>query len=151
MADPDSAQTHHRVAGRERTVGIAAFAMIGSTDLEIARGYRGRRPDLGDAAPVEAYRALAQPKHRLNVMRDQHDGLTAAADLLDALDALFLKLGVAHGKDFVDEQDLRLDVGGDRERQPHVHPARVMFHWFVEMSLHAGEGDYGVELACDFG
>jgi hypothetical protein len=36
--------------------------------------------------------------------------------------ALGLELGVAHGQDLVDHQDVGLQVGGDGERQTQVHP-----------------------------
>ena len=54
---------------------------------------------------------------------------------------------VADGEHLVDEQDLRLEVRGDREREPHVHPARVALHRRVEEPLDLGELDDLVELA----
>ena len=42
-----------------------------------------------------------------------------------------------------------LEVGGDREGQPHVHPAGVALHRRVEELLDLGEGDDLVELAVD--
>ena len=52
-------------------------------------------------------------------------------------EALALELGVADGQDLVDDQDLRLQVRGDGERQPHLHPAAVALHRRVEELLHA--------------
>ena len=38
-----------------------------------------------------------------------------------------------------------------RERQPHVHAARIVLHRRIEEPLHLGEGDDFVELAVDLG
>ena len=40
-------------------------------------------------------------------------------------EALLLKGAVADGEHFVDDQDLRLEVRGDGEGQPHIHAAGV--------------------------
>ena len=70
-----------------------------------------------------------------------------AAEVLHPAEALLLELGVADGEHLVDEQDLRLEVRGDREREPHVHPARVALHGRVDELLDLGELDDLVELA----
>ena len=62
-------------------------------------------------------------------------------------EARLLELGVADREHLVDDEDFRLDVGRDREGQPHVHPAAVPLHRRVEELLHLGEGDDLVELA----
>ena len=64
-----------------------------------------------------------------------------AAELLHAAEAPPLELGVADREHLVDEQDLRLEMGGDRERQPHVHAARVALHRRVDELLDPGELD----------
>ena len=60
-------------------------------------------------------------------------------------EALPLELGVADRQHLVDEQDLRLEVGGDREGEPHVHPARVALDRRVDELLDLGELDDLVE------
>ena len=64
-------------------------------------------------------------------------------------EALLLERGVADGEHFVDEQDLGLEMRGDRERQPQVHAARVALDRRVEEPLDLREGDDLVELALD--
>ena len=44
-------------------------------------------------------------------------------DVAHLAQALLLKRGVADRQHLVDDQDLRLQVRGDGERQPHVHAA----------------------------
>ena len=56
---------------------------------------------------------------------------------------------VADRQHLVDDQDLRLQVGGHRERQPHVHAAGVALHRRVEELLDLGERDDLVELPVD--
>ena len=68
-----------------------------------------------------------------------------------APEALPLELGVADGEDLVDDQDLGLEVRGDREREPHVHAAGVALDRRVEELLDAGEVDDCVESCGDLG
>ena len=70
-------------------------------------------------------------------------------ELLHPPEAALLELGVADGEHLVHEQDLRLEVGGDREREPHVHPARVPLDRRVDERRHAGEVDDVGQLARD--
>ena len=69
--------------------------------------------------------------------------------LLHLAQALALKLGVADRQHLVDDQDLRLQVRGHRERQPHVHAARVALDRRVDEPLDPGELDDLVELRLD--
>ena len=60
-----------------------------------------------------------------------------------------LELRVADGEHLVDEQDLRLEVGRDGEREPDVHAARVALDRCVDEPLDAGELDDVVEAPLD--
>ena len=53
--------------------------------------------------------------------------------------ALSLKRRVADPEGLVDQQDLGIDLGGDAERQPHVHPAGVVLQREVGELAQAGE------------
>ena len=53
-------------------------------------------------------------------------------ELLHPAQALLLELRVADREHLVHEQDLRLEVRRHRERQPHVHAARVALHGGVQ-------------------
>ena len=68
------------------------------------------------------------------------------AEVLHPPEAALLELGVADREHLVDEQDLRLEVRGDGEREPHVHAARVALDRRVDELLDAGELDDLVEL-----
>ena len=71
------------------------------------------------------------------------------AELLHAPETAALELRVADREHLVDEQDLRLEVRRDREREPHVHPARVALDGRVDELLDAGELDDVVEALLD--
>ena len=74
-------------------------------------------------------------------MRDEHDRAPGSTQVLHATEAALLELRVADGEHLVDEEDLRLEVRGHREREPHGHPARVALDRRVEEPLDAGEFD----------
>ena len=57
--------------------------------------------------------------------RDEHDRAPAARDVVHLAEALALELGVADGEHLVDEQDVGVEVRGDREGEAHVHAAGV--------------------------
>ena len=61
--------------------------------------------------------------------------------------ALFLEGGIAHRQHFVDQQDLRLQVGGDGKGQAHLHPGAVMLEGGIDELLDLGKGHDFVELA----
>ena len=67
----------------------------------------------------------------------------------EALVAPALELLVADGQHLVDEQDVGVDVDGDREAEPHVHARRVVLHRGVDEPLEAGELDDVVEAAVE--
>ena len=69
------------------------------------------------------------------------------AEVLHAAEAAPLELRVADREHLVDEQDLGLEVRGDREREPHVHAARVALHRRVDELLDPGELDDLVEAS----
>ena len=60
-----------------------------------------------------------------------------------------MKRGVPDGENFVNDEDLRLEMGGNGERQPHRHPAGIAFDRRVEEGLDFGERNDLVELPQD--
>ena len=73
----------------------------------------------------------------------------AEADVLHLAEALALKLRVAHRQHLIDDQDLGVQVRGDREGQPHIHAGGITLHRRIEELLHARKIDDRVELAGD--
>ena len=66
------------------------------------------------------------------------------------MQAARLELCVSDRQHFVNEQDVRLEVGSDGEAEPHVHAGRVPLHRRIDEPLNAGELDDAFELAGDF-
>ena len=121
----------------------------GADHVEVARDDVSGRPLLDDAALVEQVRALADALHGDEVVADEDHGAALAGDGVHLGEALALELGVAHGEDLVDEQDVGLQVRADREREAHEHAARVALDRRVDEALDAREGDDLVELRGD--
>ena len=82
-------------------------------------------------------------------MRDEDDRAAALLELEDLAEALALEGLVADGEDLVEEQDVGVEVRGDREAEPHVHPRRVGAHRPVDRVLELGERDDLVEALAD--
>ena len=104
-----------------------------------------------DAALLEQDCPVAERPDRRHVVADEEDGTSLARDLAHLPQALRLELGVADREHLVDDEDVGVEVSGHREREPHVHPARVALHRRVDELLDAGEVDDLVELGGDLG
>ena len=61
------------------------------------------------------------------------------------VETALLELRVANREHFVDEQDRRFQEHGDREAEPHLHPARVELDLPVDRDVEFGELDDRVE------
>ena len=137
------------VAFLKSPIGRVFFDFYGEnlfrTDMGIERAALGR----SSATPVPSARASAgtQGGHGRHVVADEEHGPPRPATLAHLAEALLLERRVADREHLVDEQDLRLEMRGDRERQAHVHAARVALHRGVEERLDLGERDDLVELA----
>ena len=87
---------------------------------------------------------------RTDVVTDKDDSPTLVCDGSHLPEALFLERRIADRQHLVHEENLRLQVCGDGEGQPHVHPAREALDRCVDELLHLGERDDLVELSSDF-
>src|SRR5262249_24056533 len=81
------------------------------------------------------------------IVAHEHDRPTLLRDLAHLPEALLLEHRIADGEDLVDKQDFLFEMRRHRERQPHIHPARVPLDGRVEELLDLGEGDDLVELS----
>ena len=100
-----------------------------------------RRPVELDPALAQEDRALAEPLDGGGVVRDEDDRAAALLELEDLAEALPLELLVADREDLVEEEHVDLQVGGDREAEPHVHARGVRAHGQVDEALELREGD----------
>ena len=84
-------------------------------------------------------------------MAYKQDRPTFTRHLAHLPQAFLLKASVSHCQYLVHQQNLRLQVRGHGESQPHAHAAGVALHRRIDELLHAGEVHDLVELAVDFG
>ena len=80
-------------------------------------------------------------------MGDEQDRPALPLELGDLVQALARERLVADREHLVDEQDVRVDVHGDREAEPDVHARRVVLDRVVDELLELGELDDRVEQA----
>ena len=84
-------------------------------------------------------------------MRNKQNRFAQLLQFLYAPQATMLEDRVANRQRFINQQDLRLDGGGDSERQPHVHAAGVCFDRLIKKRPDFGEafdpGKKSVDLA----
>ena len=155
---------HERGSRRHRGHRTSAVIdQLGLDDFDRTPATDGRGPDgrphvlLDDVAagaqrahvPVEIQRAFAQAGDRLQVVRDEEDRDPLFLELQHPLDAALLKPHVADAEHLVDQEDVGLEVRGDREPETRVHPRRVALHRRVDELRQAGELDDLVELPRD--
>ena len=141
IAKPDE------VVARGVVLGPALTGPRSVSRLEVVRDQLRAEAVLDDEPLLEPDRAIAELCDRLHVVRYEQHRPARRAELLHPAEAAPLELGVADREHLVDEEDLRLEMRGDREREPDVHAARVALHRRVDEPLDPGELDDVVE-AC---
>ena len=124
-----------RAIHRIERLGVVPRGGVGSGTVEL------------DAAVVKNDAARAECIDGGHVVGDQDDGATSTGDVAHLAKALFLKVDVANGQNFVNKEDFGLEVGCNRERQPHVHPGRIVLYGCVDEFLELGEGYDFLKLA----
>src|SRR5688572_16635938 len=82
-------------------------------------------------------------------MSDQEYCSPTLDDLAHLRETLQLKFGVANRQHFINNQYLRIEMGGYRKRQTHIHAARISLDRRFEKSFDAGERDYFVKSGGD--
>ena len=82
---------------------------------------------------------------RGHVVGDEDDRAPLGVQPGEGVEALALEGGVADREHLVDQQDLGVDVGHQREPQPHQHPRRVVLELHLGELLELGELDHLVE------
>ena len=84
-------------------------------------------------------------------MADEEHGAALLGDVSHLAEALPLEIGIADREDLVDEEDLRLEMRGDGERESEVHPARVALDRSIDELFDLRKGDDLVEFPADLG
>jgi hypothetical protein len=130
---PPIARSHSLVlfeAGRYRR-GSVVLKRLGEGDRvadrpAVVQLRHGRRvPVAHETAFVDPDRAAAVVPDLREGVRDEEDRLSRLAEVFDPRTALHLKALVPDRERLVDEQNVGLDVGGDRERETGRHAGRI--------------------------
>ena len=78
---------------------------------------------------------VADPADEIGRVRDEQDRAPFALEALHPLETLALERLVTDREHLVDEEDVGIDVHGDREPEPDVHTRRVVPHLHVDELL----------------
>src|SRR6266404_2967211 len=94
---------------------------------------------------------MAEAANLVELMGDEDDGATGAGDVAHFTEAFLLEIDVADGEDFIDEENFRLEMGGDSKGEADVHAGGVVLDGRVDEFFEFGEGHDFIEFAGDFG
>src|SRR3954469_8550590 len=83
-------------------------------------------------------------------MTDEQHGSPRPCHLVDPGEALVLESAVPDREYLVEQEDLGIEMSGDREREPDVHPGRIPLDGDVDEVADPGEVDDLVELPLGF-
>jgi hypothetical protein len=104
-----------------------------------------------DVAVIDPHDTMAKAANLIELMADEDDGATGAGDVAHLAETFFLEIDVADGKDFIDEENFRFEVGGDGEGEADVHAAGIVFNGSIDEFFEPCKGDDFIEFAGDFG
>src|SRR6266853_5909287 len=101
-------------------------------------------------ARVNPNPAAGEAANLIELMRDEDDCASCAGDIAHLAEAFFLEIYVTDGQDFIDEENLRLEVSSDSESQADVHASGVVLNGGVNKLFEFGKRYDFIELAFDF-
>jgi len=70
-------------------------------------------------------------------MRHKDYGAAAFPQFRDAVETLCLKRNITNGKNLVEQHDVGIQMGRDREAQANIHSRRIALHWNVNVFLYS--------------
>src|SRR4051812_12289082 len=104
-----------------------------------------RRDDFGrwtagaNLATLDPYRALAKLLHLVEVVGNEEHRRAAFAELANAFLTLLFKRGVTDAEDLIEQDDIRVNRGCDRECETRDHACRIRPKRRVERRSQSGE------------
>src|SRR5690348_2518336 len=93
----------------------------------VARDDVLRPPVFQQFTLIDQQHAIAKFADHLHVVGNHNHGLPAFTKAADALVAFLAESGIAHRQNLVNQQDIRVNLGGHGESQSHVHAGRILF------------------------
>src|SRR6516165_5306230 len=91
----------------------------------------------------------AQRLHSTHIMANEQHSPPVAGHVLHLRQALFLETGVTNCQNFIYQQDVSFQMRRNRERQPHMHARRVVFHWRVDEAFNISKTHHFIEFSPD--
>ena len=85
-----------------------------------------------DLAVLQPERAIAERFHFAGGVRNEQDGDSARAELVNFAQAALAEVDIAHGESFVHQKNFGIDVDRDREGQANHHAARIRLDRLVD-------------------
>src|ERR1041385_7002325 len=82
-------------------------------------------------------------------MAHDKNGSALLCNFAHLAEAFFLKRIIANGKDFIQDENFRVEISGDRECQAYLHAARIALDRNINESFHLGELDNLIEIPVD--
>src|SRR5262245_25422674 len=90
-----------------------------------------------------------QRLHSTHIMANEQHSPPAPGHVLHLCQALFLKTCVTNCQNFIYQQDISFQMRRNRERQPHIHARRVVFHGRVDESFNISKTHHFIEFLSD--
>ena len=134
---------------RPRRIGPQFFSLLDQSHVLI--GHLSRRPPPDNFRVVQDQGLVADVADALDVVSDIDYGPALFLKLPDLADALMLEVGVPHRQDFIHQQDIRIEVDGDREGQADVHAVGVSMNRLVDELPDLGELEDGSQARLHLG
>src|SRR6056297_333511 len=102
-----------------------------------------------DVTVVQQHCPLTEILYSRHVVAHKQNCSTAAGNLAHFSQTLALKLSVTHCKDFIDDENFRVEMSGDGECQTHTHSAGIPFKRGVQKSFDARKFNNRIEVSVD--
>src|SRR6516164_6518473 len=93
-------------------------------------------------AAIEKDGVVADANQLIDAVADDEDTLTATLEFTDAVEGFELEARIPHRQRLVDDQDVRVDAGGDTECEASLHAARIGPERLVDEFLEFAELDH---------
>ena len=124
----------------------------GLGEAEVMGDGVGGGAEEGEAALMEDDGFGAEIGDGGHLVADEEDRAAAIfGDIVHFAEALFLELGIADGEDFIDNEDIGIEVSGHGEGEADIHAAGVAFDRGIEEFFDFGELDDFGEFGFNFG
>lgn len=90
---------------------------------------------------IDENNSITEPFDRLHIMTYKHNGCLVMLQLIKIIEAFSLEVRITHREHFVNQKDISLRPGRNRESQAHLHAAGVVLQLLIHEGFELGEID----------